>query len=187
VTVEAQEVDGQAAQPTRVAGPALRSLVMRYTTSMVFLPSLVTARRSCATWAALSNSIHPGASATLMVRRARRPRSVLTTGTARNFHRSAGTLPPPEDTSGHHLSLRHRRSQPQFTTLPCPWPVGQALGDPPLPERCSWAEPSSAVVDKHLPLGRSSSKSQPGGLAGILLNPGNTLSLPTWQDRQGEG
>ena len=115
MTVEAQEVDGQAAQPARVAGPALRSLVTRYTTSMVFLLSLVTVRRSCATWAALSNSIHAGASATLMVRRARRPWFVLTADTARNFHRSARTLPPPEtrraitcryDTAGHSLSSR---------------------------------------------------------------------------------
>ena len=38
----------------------------------------VTVRRSCATWAAPSNTIQAGASAALRVRRARRPWSVLT-------------------------------------------------------------------------------------------------------------
>jgi hypothetical protein len=52
------------------AGPASRSLMIRYTTSTVFLPFRVTVRRSCVTWAAPSNSIQAGASATLIVRRA---------------------------------------------------------------------------------------------------------------------
>jgi hypothetical protein len=55
--------------------------VIRYTTSTVFLPFLVTVRRTCATWAAPSNSIQEGASAALTLRRARRPRSVLTAET----------------------------------------------------------------------------------------------------------
>jgi hypothetical protein len=38
----------------------------------------VTVRRSCATWAAPSNSIQAGTSVTLIVRQARRPWSVLT-------------------------------------------------------------------------------------------------------------
>jgi hypothetical protein len=37
------------------------------------LPFFVTVRRNCATWAAPSNPIQAGASATLTVRRARRP------------------------------------------------------------------------------------------------------------------
>src|SRR5213079_376440 len=55
---------------------------MRYTTSTVFLRFFVTVRRSCATWAAPSNPIQAGASTALMVRRARRPWSVLTEETA---------------------------------------------------------------------------------------------------------
>ncbi len=43
------------------AGPASQSLVMRQATSTVFLSFLVTVRRSCATWAAPSNSIQAGA------------------------------------------------------------------------------------------------------------------------------
>ena len=46
------------------------------------LALFVTVRRSCATWAAPSNSIQAGASAALMVRRALRPWSVLTDETA---------------------------------------------------------------------------------------------------------
>ena len=42
------------------------------------LAFLVTVRRSCATWAAPANPIQAGTSATLIVRRARRPWSVLT-------------------------------------------------------------------------------------------------------------
>ena|SRR5271169_3367833 len=68
-------------QVARVAGSASRSLVMRYTTSVVFLPFLVTVRRSCATWAAPWNSIQAGASAALIVRRARRPWPVVTDDT----------------------------------------------------------------------------------------------------------
>ena len=60
-------------QAARVAGSASRSLVIRYTTSTVFFPLLATVRRSCATWAAPSNSIQAGTSAALIVRRARRP------------------------------------------------------------------------------------------------------------------
>ena len=55
---------------------------MRYTTSTVFLPFFVTVRRSCATWAAPSNSTQAGASTALIVRRARRPWPVLTADTA---------------------------------------------------------------------------------------------------------
>jgi hypothetical protein len=61
----------------RVAGSALRSLVMRQATSTVFWPFLVTVRPSCATWAAASDSVQAGASTVLMVRRARRPWSAL--------------------------------------------------------------------------------------------------------------
>ena len=46
------------------------------------MPFFVTVRRSCATWAAPSNPIQAGASAVLIVRRARRPWSVLTAETA---------------------------------------------------------------------------------------------------------
>jgi hypothetical protein len=52
-------------QVARVAGSASRSLVMRYTTSVVFLPFFVTVRRSCATWAAPWNSIQAGATPSL--------------------------------------------------------------------------------------------------------------------------
>jgi len=55
---------------------------MRYTTSTVFLPFLVTVRLSCATGAAPANPIQAGASTALMLRRARRPWSVLTAETA---------------------------------------------------------------------------------------------------------
>jgi hypothetical protein len=45
------------------------------------LPFFVTVRRSCATWAAPSNSIQAGARMTLTVRRARRPWSFVTVET----------------------------------------------------------------------------------------------------------
>ena len=51
---------------------------MRYTTSTVFLPFLVTVRRTCATWAAPANPVQAGTSTALIVRRARRPWPVLT-------------------------------------------------------------------------------------------------------------
>ena len=69
-------------QAARVSGLALRSLVIRQATSTVFLPFFVTVRRSCATWAAPSNPVQGGASATVTVRQARRPWSVLTDETA---------------------------------------------------------------------------------------------------------
>jgi hypothetical protein len=47
-----------------------------------FLSFFVTVRRTCATWAAPPNPIQAGASTALMVRRARRPWSVLTEETA---------------------------------------------------------------------------------------------------------
>jgi hypothetical protein len=56
-----------------VAGSAAQSLVLRCTTSTVFLPFVVTVRRTCAARAVPLNSIQEGASAALMVRRARRP------------------------------------------------------------------------------------------------------------------
>jgi hypothetical protein len=69
-------------QAARVAGAAFRSLVMMQATSTVFLPFLVTVRRTCATWAAPSNPVQAGASTALTVRRVRRPWSVLTAETA---------------------------------------------------------------------------------------------------------
>ena len=46
---------GPRAQAARAAGPASRPLVMRDTTPAVFSPLFVTARRTCATWAAPAN------------------------------------------------------------------------------------------------------------------------------------
>ena len=45
---------------------------------LLSFPFLVTVRRTWATWAAPANSIQAGTSATLIVRRARRPWSLLT-------------------------------------------------------------------------------------------------------------
>ena len=100
-------------QAARVAGSALRSLVVRYTTSTVFLPFFVTVRRTCATLGG-AGELDPG--------RPPARRSLLRPG------------PSPWHECHHHsprepvaLTRQHSHPTPSGPVLmspaePCPWP-----------------------------------------------------------------
>jgi hypothetical protein len=68
----------------------------------------------------------------------------------------------PRTRQTHHLPLRHRRSRPQFRTLPCPWPPPRSRNGPGTASQCSWPSIRTASTARTTsPTGKSNEPSTP--------------------------